>query len=957
MGYSARRRLGVCLAVLWTIAPPDARAQSAGATTAAVDGVITDTTGAALPGVTVTAASAALQGQRSAVTNQDGAYRFAQLPPGIYRFTFDMPGFATIVRDNQRLGVGFNATMNLQMQLSSMQETLTVTGESPVVDQRASRIVTNFDAEKLASLPNARDLWSIMAASPAVQLQRVDVGGSAAGTQTGYSAYDTKADQHRPMVEGIVMTEGTGAAGFYYDYGSFEEVSVGTGSHGAEMGWPGVATAFVAKSGGNTYRGRVYGDYQTEGVQATNIDEGQLARGIRGGGGLDARDTNRMNRYYDVNVDAGGYILKDKLWWYGSVRNQQIDVRYTNYPVGIFTTKLHNLSAKGTYTLSSNHRIVAYTQWGRKQQPTRLDTYLIGSSAAIHTTTDSTWNQKYWGEVSKVEWNAVFSDRAVLELRGGIFAYDWPNHRNSNAPAVQDTGNNMVYGANREWALNRRRPQLHGALTLFKDGWAGTHNLKIGGEIFRETAEDIRGIPGATDPSGFPGDVLHRLNNNRPIEVYLFGAPTRSNNGLWTYGAYVNDTWQPGSRLTVNLGLRFERYRSFLPAQQRLAGRFYPDALDFSAIDDVLTWNLWSPRVGFNLDLSGDGKTLLKVNYGQYWWNPGTGLAAGVNTNSPDWFRRYAWTDPNGNGVWDRGEEGTLLQSSGGAASTGLDPNLENTFTREAAAWIEREVAANLGVRTGVVYRRIGNQYQRDNINRPMSAYDVPVSVIDPGPDGVTGNADDGGTYQTFNLNPAALALPTLNRTQNVPGVSEFWTWEASATRRMAGRWSMIAAFSYRWNYDFASGYLGNTLRSQTLPSAPADLINTDDGRFNFETWAFKVNGTYDAPWGIRVAPSYRYQAGQPFGRTFAVTLNYGSQRILAEPIDARRQDPVNLFDLRVERTLTFGRRRVTGLLDIYNIANANTEQNVNWNSGTTFLFPSNIIGPRIARVGVKFDW
>ena len=153
-----------------------------------------------------------------------------------------MPGFATIVREHQQLAVGFNATINISMQVSTVQETVTVSGQSPVVDQKASKIVTNFDAEKLdITAELARLCGRSSPPSPAVQLQRVDVGGSNAGTQTGYSAYDTKADQHRPMVEGIVMTEGTDAAGFYYDYGSFAEVSVGTGSHGAEMGWPGVA--------------------------------------------------------------------------------------------------------------------------------------------------------------------------------------------------------------------------------------------------------------------------------------------------------------------------------------------------------------------------------------------------------------------------------------------------------------------------------------------------------------------------------------------------------------------------------------------------------------------------------------------------------------------------------------------------------------------------------------------
>ena len=270
-----------------------------------------DTSGASLPGVTVTASSPALQGTRSAITSADGVYRLPQLPPGEYRIAYELPGFATIVREKQQLAVGFNATINVSMQVSAMQETLTVTGESPVVDQKASKIVTNFDAEKLANLPSSRDIWSIMAVAPAVQVQRIDVGGATAGTQTGYSSYDTKSDQHRPMVEGIVMTEGTSAAGFYYDYGSFAEVSVGTGSHAAHMGWPGVVTSFVSKSGGNQYHGRLYADYQNGDIQATNINDSQAAflkTTLPAGSTLDPHNLNKMARYFDLNGDVGGFL-------------------------------------------------------------------------------------------------------------------------------------------------------------------------------------------------------------------------------------------------------------------------------------------------------------------------------------------------------------------------------------------------------------------------------------------------------------------------------------------------------------------------------------------------------------------------------------------------------------------------------------------------------------------------
>ena len=146
------------------------------------------------------------------------------MPPGDYRITYELAGFGTVVREGVRVGLGFTATVNPEMRVASLQETVTVTGESPVVDVTRPPRPTNFGQERLAALPNARDFWTVLAAAPAIIVNRIDVAGNAAGTQTGYSAYDTKADQHRPMVEGIVNTEGTGAAGWYYDYGSIDEV-------------------------------------------------------------------------------------------------------------------------------------------------------------------------------------------------------------------------------------------------------------------------------------------------------------------------------------------------------------------------------------------------------------------------------------------------------------------------------------------------------------------------------------------------------------------------------------------------------------------------------------------------------------------------------------------------------------------------------------------------------------
>ena len=248
--------------------------QTVSTTTGAINGKITDTSAASCP-----ASPCRLPAPRCRARERTSPARTAStaspaIPPGDYTVTYELAGFETIIRTGLRVGLGFTATVNIELKVASLTESVTVSGQSPVVDVATTKTSTNFDAQQLASLPNARDFWSILAAAPAIQMQRIDVGGSAAGTQTGYSTYDTKADQHRPMVEGIVNTEGTNAAGFYYDYGAVEEVSVTTGANTPEMPWAGVMTQFIAKSGGNTYHGRIYADYENENIQSRNIDAG-----------------------------------------------------------------------------------------------------------------------------------------------------------------------------------------------------------------------------------------------------------------------------------------------------------------------------------------------------------------------------------------------------------------------------------------------------------------------------------------------------------------------------------------------------------------------------------------------------------------------------------------------------------------------------------------------------------
>jgi hypothetical protein len=957
-------RIGVFVLSLFVLASVSVPAfAQVSATTGSINGKVSDASGGVMPGVTVTVTSPSMQGTRSDVTNENGEYRFPAVPPGDYKITFELAGFGTVVREGVRVGLGFTATINTDMKVASLQETVTVTGASPVVDVTSTTTAASFGEQRLAALPNARDFWTVLAAAPAVVLTRIDVGGSAAGTQTGYAVYDTKEDQHRPMVEGIVNTEGTGGSGFYYDYGSIDEVAIETKGHTAEMPWPGVWSNFVAKSGGNQYHAKVYADYQNKSIQRSNIDDSAtfLCPGGRCGN-LQPSDLNRLESYHDLNGDIGGYIKPDKLWWYTSLRDQKVRVLLPNFPVKAFETGLRNISAKGTYAVSQNNKLTGYAMWGQKSQPNRLDTFVIGATAARHNSADSTWNQNYWAHTYKVGYETVLNDQTFMEVRGGQFRYIWPNTRYTDAPAYQDIGNNLVSGGNRDgWFRTPSRNQVSGSMTYFKSGWAGDHNFKFGGEWFRETFTDERGRDGV---GSVPGDILHILNNGAASEVYLFASPSISEQGLLTTGFYVQDSWRTSSRLTLNIGLRFDRYRAFLPDQQGPpVGRFNAAQVNFPEISNVKTFNNPVPRLGLVYDVTGRGQTVIKANYAQYYWNPGaSGLPFDVNNNSADWYKRYRWTDLNGDLLYQPGEEGVIIAQRGGAASGTLDPNLKNTRTDEVSAWIEHEIVPGVALSGGYVYRAIDNFRVIFNQNRPLSAYNVPISIRDPGPDGVLGNADDGANIPGFNLSAAALALPVSNLITTLPGSGQYHTIEFSANKRQTGRWSLAGSFSKRWNNDQSTAYFGQNLRSLTTPSTPNDLINTDGGRYDFTMWTAKVNGSYDAPYGIRITPALRFQQGQPYGRTFlagaANGINYGTQRILAEPIDSRRQDNIVILDVRTEKSFKVqGGHKVGVFVDVYNLTNSAAAQNINWGSGSAFQQPIAIIGPTIMRFGAKLDW
>src|SRR5882762_4707033 len=929
-----------------------ASAQTVSATMGAIDGRVTDNTSAVLPGVTVTVSGPAMMGTRVATTNDEGAYRLAAVPPGEYTISFELDGFAPMKRTQIRVDLAFTATVNVQMAIGAVEENVTVTGASPVVDTASTRITTTFDAPMLASLPSgSRDYWALLSETPALKLTRVDVGGSSSGSQSNYYAYGTTG-QNRPMIEGINSTQGTERFGNYVDMGSFDEIAVNAAAHTAEMAVPGIQMVFISKSGGNAYHGSLVAHYENERWQSFNIDGAQIARGISSGGGLAPRDVNRLHKFRDTSADLGGYVVKDRLWWYGGVRDLETEARVSNFQVKPIVTRLTSYTGKVTYTLTRNNKLVGYVARNAKHQPNRLDAFALGLTG-IYASEDASFDQHLSPRLYKGEWDTVIGDSMFVEVRVGQYGFDWADTNYTLAPRYEDLGNNLISGASRIRETDIRRNQLLGSVSYFKRSGLGDHNFKIGWEIFRD-------IISQGDPAGSYGDVVHILRQGAPLEVYLLGNPTQSVNGLWTYGTYASDTWRLNKRLSLNLGLRFDRYRNFLPEQVHDAGRFNPTAATFPAVEALNIWNTLAPRIGATFDLTGDGKTMLKGNYGRYWWNPGAELSAAANPNPPVWQRRYAWTtDLNGDRLWQPGEEGRLIAALGGGATTTIAPGLENTRTEEVATWLEREVVANLGVRGGFVWRTERQLYQLLNANQPFSGFNVPVTVADPGPDGNFNTGDDGPAIRAWNLAPQYLGLPVRNVLTNVPDArTNYYTWEITATKRMSRGWSAIGSVAHTTSYAQANTFFDTSFRQNQLPVTPNDLINTaPDGQEKSTDLTAKVSASWEGMWGLKISPIYRFQAGQNFGRTIVASLNYGNVRIPAEPLNARRQDNVSLVDLRIERVTLVRKTRVSPFIDIYNLTNANPIQNTSWSSGSSFLRPLAIVPPRVLRVGARVDW
>jgi hypothetical protein len=943
----------VLLALLMALASPVYGQGGGASSTGTIQGRVTDAQGAVLPGVTITAISPALLGQQSSVTSETGNYRFPAVPPGTYTLTYELPGFNTVKREGIQITLGFTANINVELALATLQETVTVTGESPVIDTSSTRVQQNFKLEQLESIPNGRDMWALLAVTPAVQMGRIDVGGNRAGTQTGYTAYGLSG-QVRVLIEGINTTEGTGGAGFYFDYASLEEAFLGTSGQGAEMPNPGVQSQFIAKSGGNQFNGEYYLDWYNNSLQGSNIPDAYTVPSAFNNSPIRA-GSNEIDRYYDTAINLGGPIKRDKVWWFGTYRTQFNAVQQPNFTFDkTFDTKLWNAVAKGTYQATQNHKFIGYYQWGQKIQPNRLPfgTYTYTSEGPTNRQDSGSW-------VYKGEWNGTLSDKLYVEARYGDFGYYFPQITNGTDDYFwRDSGRLEIVGSHQKNQNDRDRKQWTGAATYFLDTTRGSHTLKLGGEILKELQwfGVLQGVGGNIEHvynNGAANQVIFRI----PTATQVGGLKDNDNGHLTTENAldqvslFVNDTWNVG-RFTLNGGVRWDRYKGWLPEQNQLGATVGPVVLESKtfAETDLFTWNLVAPRIGVVFDLTGDGRTVVKGNYGLYWHNPGVGVPSDANPNTGTKSATYGWTDTNGDRRWQPGEE-TSLQTASLEGAVQLDPDIKAPYSHESSVWVERQLTNTLGFRTGFVYKTEDDLISQYIPTRGLDVYaanGVPFTFVDIGVDGVR-NTDDDRVLNYVGLPSAnaATRFPTTQVVMNLPQYSRYKTFEVSTSKRYGNRWSASIGGAYTWMTDFPNGYPQN-------PNQPGAEDRT--------VWNFKASGSYDAAYGIRISPVLRHQSGVNYARTNTISFPTGvtgtGTAVYMEPMDANREDNIWVFDVRAEKTLNLvGRLRTRLFLDLFNITNSHASETISRATGLGYQKPSAILAPRVARVGFRILW
>ncbi|MGA2586259.1 MAG: TonB-dependent receptor [Candidatus Aminicenantales bacterium] len=932
--------------------------------TGTIAGTALDPEGNGLPGVTVTIASPVLIKRTATVlTSADGGFRFNFLPIGSYEVTFTLQGFKTAVRKGVEVSLRRTTSFRVTMDVSAIQETVTVIGEAPVVDLKTSTIQTNFTQVMLQKLPSARDPWVIMAMTPGVVMDRENVGGSTAGNQSSAYAHGTMRNQTNYTIDGVNMTDAAanGASAMYYDFDSFEEIQVETAAHTADVQVGGLVLNMITKSGGNKFSGGIslYGETSKKvlGIQLQSNNIPDLTTNPQYAG---VGSGNPMDYYNEWGGDLGGPIIKDKLWFYGSFRKTDISSFIIGYNLnGVPQTNYAALTHgtfKLSFQLSDNNKLMGWVNYDNKYQPNR--------SASITRPPITTALQDSPSYFYHLEDTWTLGSNLILNLKFGInnMWYQTGNQPgvDMNQPAIRIYYTTPVTGGyenayyNYTWYYSNRY-QFNAFADYFKDDFlGGNHEIKVGFEYQNSPFHTTR---------KHPGNILLYFDypdHTSPYQVWTFREEKWKQSDI-VYSAYFHDVFSLKKHLTINLGLRLDSthmnidptdiasspWTDYYYANRTTATPVYHQA----AIKNVAAFTMLSPRIGLTYDLFDDGKNIFKAHYAHYSYQVSYGPVDQAITTGY-WEVDYSWNDANGDKLPQTNEFGSIKYTNIGTALS-IDPNLKSPYTDEIVAGFEKKLARDIGVSLNFIYRKSQRFWWTDNkaVN-PQTDYTA-VSVVDPGPDGVVGTSDDGQTLTAYNLASAKVGVSQPYITQRPGYETSYSGFEFVFNKRYANRWQFMA-----------SATLGKTNVKQPIESVddPNNLTMNDNVVDTTDVPVIiKASGSYDLPWGLYIGAYLDYRSGYPTQRYFNTStslLNQGRIAVYTEKYGASRYPSLTNLDVRLSKVFSFGSvGKLELMIDAFNIFNAVTTLSWNAQSSSTFHYITQVLSPRIIRLGIKWNF
>jgi hypothetical protein len=996
--------------------PAAAHAQSA------IAGTVKDTSGAVLPGVTVEASSDVLiEKTRSVTTDGSGNYKIVDLRPGTYVVLFTLPGFQTVRRENVELPSEFTATINADMRVGAVEETITVSAASPIVDVQSAAHVQVLDRESIDNLPTGRTIQGIGQMIVGVSLSLPDVGGSRAAMQTYMSVRGNSAANNTVLVDGMQVNglEANGAVQSYFNDAMSQEMSYQTSGIDASVSSGGVKLNMIPKEGGNRYSGSIQLSDRPGQWQGNNLTPRLQTAGLTVG--------NSTKYIYDLSGAEGGKIVRDRLWFFASARDYRTNngVSNTFFDDGSIGTDYNYIRdglGRVTYQMNSKNRITGYYDRISKYRGHDMQSLYDPETASL------VWTSPNYS-TGQIKMTSTPTSRLLFE--GGI-ALNVERRNTDMQPGVEkDRGT-------ADWYAGAARTQAGAALGVINTSaptsgsqWparysymasgsyiTGSHHIKVGvngtwGTFYHEVRSNADLYEEFTNVD----TTQYRANGgpivfSNPVSVVVRNTPVASQERLSRdLGLYGQDSWTL-NRLTVNAGIRWEYLNSGVDSITAPAGRFVP-ARTAKQLTDTPNWKNWAPRFQMVYDLFGNSKTALKYSVNRYNAAETTTISGGFNPLSSKTFR-LNWTDLNGDNI----AQGQRTWNADGTSYTDcvyLTPGCEIQLTGTGG------LAPNFGLLTDAgVYGGFPRQY---SIEQGVELQHELISRLS-----VTGSfyhGDFKNLTTTINRNQTPADFTAVTIFNPVDG-SPFTVYNQTGPTRATDNYTFVDkdrknkfdSFSADFRLRAGKGatiFGGISWERQRVNAGTSTTNNCTVGRlqdpnqlrfcdeFNLEDGSKvpfvkngKLNATYPLPFGVQISGTLQSIDGGALPETFTISrttkypdgsatylaagipvpacpaANCAGQTVLSaltqaqltprlRPSSVVRGERLNQLDVKFSKSFKVGGVTLGPNLEIFNLNNSDkviTYASTSYAlTGGAYLRPNSIVQGRIIGVGTSVRW